>query len=186
MFGDGGLWRHIDDKMTAAEQQDVISSRYAFVGKITEQLKNKIKFLKGAQVLKCLNGREITFTNLMKCLEEIGSKTFARLEKIPELRWVTASDPSTHWRAGLFKVICEDNNLSLRRAGKQYASINLGALPQLPQTFDEADVSELVDVIAATLDFENAPTAGPAERRIQRNLSINANVLAFRQRLSRL
>ena len=186
VFGDGGLWNQLDDSMTGEQQEEVISSRYAFVGHIGQDLENKLNFLKGAQVLKFLDGRPITFSNLMKCLEEIGSKTFARLEKIPELRWVSAANPTAHWRAGMFKVICEDINLSLRRPGKQYATIDLGALPQMPPTFDEADVSELVDAIAATLDFEKAPTAGPAERRIQQRLAGNSNVQGIRRMLARM
>jgi hypothetical protein len=50
----------------------------------------------------------------------------------------------------------------------------------------EAEVELLVDVVAATLDFENAQTDGPAQRKLQWQLGQNPRVQQARVLMSRM
>ncbi len=151
--------------------------RYAFVGDdFPESLNNKMTFLKGCQALKQLNGREITKYNLLDMISEVNKQVSDRLSHLPEAHMIRSADPrgaSDGNYGWSWKIVCEDARLSLPRIGQQIKVLDLNSIkdtPRMPTIISMAELELLLDVASASLDIENAPTSGPAERKMKNNI----------------
>ena len=141
-------------------------SKYMYIGEdFGQRLENKIEFLKRCQLLKNLEGAQITCNSILEVIDRVNSATRARLMNLPEVRQITAIDPDTvphygcHW-----KLVCQDKRLSIPHAGKQIRVIDLRqGTGVVPRTMGAPELDFLVHVCAAMLDVEQAAQS-PAEK----------------------
>ena len=93
-----------------------------------------------------------------------------------EIRTVSAADPST--LPDHLRTYCEDDRLSLRRAGQCYRAIDKALIKQEVSTLSLEEVETLLDICAAGLDIETYEPAGPAEKRLRNALLYDNRVFA--------
>ena len=90
---------------------------------------------------------------------------------LPEVVMISAKDPKDVQNFGhSWKLVCEDERLSIPYVGKQVRVIDLNRGSHVPPFMGLYELELLLDVCAASLAIETAPTSGPAEEKVQRNL----------------
>jgi hypothetical protein len=181
-WGAGGETR----LMVFGDSQDDLrrDDRYAYIGHVSDNQNNLINFLKGAKMLETIGGRPINRNTVLEVLDILNKEVEAKLSGLPETVWIKASDPSLHWRASHYQVYCEHENLSLRRPGKVFPALCMQGVK--PRVLEPYELDLILDIISATLNFEEAAVSGPAEKRMRNELSYNFRVQQIRQLISRM
>jgi len=115
-----------------------------------------------------------------------------RLTDLPECKLMKTKDPADGDVAGYhklgWKIVCEDPRLSLPMVGKMIKVIDLVDCPphKFPQALTPAELQVFLDICAATLDIERAPTMGKSEENIKWPYSSNPTFHKAREVLTRL
>ncbi len=151
----------------------------------------KIQFLKGCQMLRQLQGREITYDHIIQVINEVNDRATKKLTKaLKETRVVTAVDPSSNEKLWNYKVYCENTTLSLSTPGTRYHCIDTKMSTQHIEEFTADELNELLDFCAACLDIDSAPSSAlqPAQKKARNTIlwdgeRPNPRFHGFRQRL---
>ena len=141
---------------------------FSLIGEISTAIENKIKFLKGAALLKALDGKEVTYQNILGALSVLHRQTSETFSKgMPEVSvrtscFVTQEKLDTH----NIDIVSEHSTLSLRSHGVNYQIIDRRSIKGNVSVIDQAWFEYLLDVASSAYDVDGLwPTLGEGGRK---------------------
>ena len=132
------------------------SYTFSYIGDISDKTNNKINFLKGAALLKELDGQPVTRYALLGALQVIHDKTNATFSRgMPEVStrhscMISKEKLDTHQ----IDIVCEHPALSLRAQNQPYQVIEKRDIKQQVNVIDEVYLNYLLDSASSAYDVD--------------------------------
>ena len=149
----------------------------AFIGKTTTAIEAKINFLKACRILTHIDGQPITKEVLLSVIEFMNDEQESRLMHMVGVKMFTAADPA----GKNVNAYCEDQRLSMQRAGTTFAGLDLKALAERPATLSPEDSEMVVEMAAAFMDLDSFVPTEPAAKKARYALTTSPTVQATKQ-----
>jgi hypothetical protein len=160
---------------------------YLFVGELNSLQENTVKFLKAAQMLQKIGNAAINKDTVLKTIMQLNDEVQQKLLHLKEVRSFTSINPATHDRAWQFKVYCEHEALSLRGPGRQFFALDLKERVEgPPPTASAMEIDLILDIVAATMNFEAVAVGTASEKATYWRLAGNSRIPQFRELMSRM
>ena len=164
-------------------------AKYAYIGSNHPQKKeNTIDFLRACQVAKAMGNMEFTGENVLRVIAMIAKETERRLMHLPEVQEITTTDVTKMYMYGYsFRIVCEDERLSIPYIGKRIRVLNMNLAKTHPTVLPLPEFELLLSICAASLDIEAATPNGPAQSKIKKDfLWYDTNYQKAREAFGRL
>ena len=132
---------------------------FAYAGHIDHKLEDKIQFLKTAEALTQLDGRDITISKdtllevIAACNDSVSKKFSIGKKEVREIKSKVVTDVELALRQ--VHLICQDGCPSMHRMGHPYCALDLSK--SVVHDIEEAEFQFLIEVSAAMLDVEAVP-----------------------------
>jgi hypothetical protein len=131
-------------------------------------------FLKGIQVIRRLNGREVTTEHLLQVISEMNERATKKMLVAlrNETRVDEAKDPADVWN---HKIYCQDRRTSLDAPGVKVPLIYTPLVTTEIITFTIDELDELLDFCASCLDVEAVTPKEPAMKKAKNSIMYTSN-----------
>ena len=146
-------------------------AKYAYIGSNHDKKKeNVIDFLRACQVAKAMGNMEYTGENVLRVIAMVADEVEKRLMHLPEVQEITTKDVKKCENYGYsWKIVCEDERLSIPYIGKRIRVLNMNLAKEKPKTLPLPEFELLLSICAASLDIEAVTTKGPVQKKIKNN-----------------
>jgi hypothetical protein len=131
------------------------------------QIESQLQVLKASRIMESLAGRPISKTSLLEVIQEMNERADKKLGRLKQCEFIKAKDPRTTGAT----VYCEDERLSLKFAGTHMKVLNLSKEVMAPISLEYFE--EVIGIISAFLNIEEAEVEGPSLRRAKHALLAN-------------
>ena len=173
---------------TMDDDGEFLDYRFALAGNLSQEIENKMQFLKTARALYQLGGRDVTYKSLLSVISELNdsvSKKFQRgVREVREIRSCMPTAEQLNWDG--IHPVCEHVALSFPNYGVSYHVTDLTHLVGTIPEIDEEEMDEFLDMSGAMLDIENVWPPGDGGKRQKSNILASKSFKAARTYLSGL
>ena len=144
-------------------------AKYAYIGSDHSAKKeNTIDFLRACQVAKAMGNMEYSGENMLRVIAMIADDVEKRLMYLPEVREIATKDVSKMENyAYSWRIVCEDERLSLPYVGKRIRVLDMNLATSSPKTLPLVEFELLLSICAASLAIEDVKPNGPAQKKIR-------------------
>ena len=144
---------------------------FAYIGRTSVALENKIQFLRTANALTRLGGKMVTKTTLLEviaaCSESVIKKFSKGMKEVHEIKSKIVLPTELDHRA--VHLTCESRHLSMRRMGDPFLAVDVSKTQV--HDIDETMFEFLIDVSAAMLDVEATAPTSRAKKAMKKNVT---------------
>ena len=140
--------------------------------KKNSEFEQQLTILKGSKLVTELNGKEISYENVMQAVEAISDRAEISIKKHYKgvIKWYESVQP-VHDKFST-KVYCDDARLSLGGSGVRFPAVDVRAFENEIPFFSSDELQQLFDVCSAFYDLSTYQSegtrdaVGPADKKM--------------------
>jgi hypothetical protein len=153
---------------------------FAYSGTVSRDNENTMNYLKSLVLLQALAGKPITTAAILAAIDELNTKVEQKLCRgVRELK-VKYGCPIDK---NVYQLYCESRKLSMDREGLAFKTIDLSAIHQSVETFDDAHLEYFLDLCGSFLNVEHSWPSEPAMRQARNRMTQSPTFLRARNRM---